>query len=45
MHTPQDEIGALVELIELLEQVDLSHEQAEINQISMSDNNGSRIIL
>lgn len=37
--------GSLVELIRVLSQIDPSAPEAEINEGSISDNNGGRIIL
>lgn len=37
--------GSLVELIEVLQQIDISSSDAEINEVSIDDNNGGRIIL
>lgn len=37
--------GSLVKLIEVLQQIDTSAPRAKINEISIDDNNGGRIIL
>lgn len=37
--------GGLLKLIELLSEIDTSTPIAELNEISISDNNGGRIIL
>lgn len=43
---PQEqEIGSLVKLVEVLQQIDTSAPDAEINEISIDDNNGGRILL
>lgn len=39
----QDE--SLIELIEALESIDLNTPEAELNAVSISDNNGGRILL
>jgi len=43
--TQVTESDALAELIELLEQVDLTSQIATLNETTISDNNGSRIEL
>lgn len=41
----EQEVGSLVKLIEVLQQIDISAQDAEINEISIDDNNGGRILL
>lgn len=38
-------VGSLVELIKVLQEIDTSGPKAEINEQSIDDNNGGRIIL
>lgn len=38
-------LGSLVELVKVLQEIDESAEDAELNEISIDDNNGGRIIL
>lgn len=38
-------VGSLVELIKVLQEIDTSSPKAEINEKSIGDNNGGRIIL
>lgn len=39
------ETGSLLKLIEVLQEIDTSSPKAKLNEISISDNNGGRIIL
>ena len=41
----QNKSGSLIELIEVLQQIDSTDPQAIINEESIDDNNGGRIIL
>lgn len=41
----QTSAGSLVELIKVLQEIDTSGPDAEINEQSIDDNNGGRIIL
>lgn len=41
----QTSSGSLVELIKVLQEIDTSGPKAEINEQSIDDNNGGRIIL
>jgi hypothetical protein len=45
MPTLRNEVDALAELIELLELVDLYSPLAVLNETTISDNNGGRILL
>ena len=42
---PQGEANCIQEIIELLRSVDIDAPEAELNAISISDNNGGRILL
>ena len=39
------QVGSIVELIDVLKSVDIAGPQAKINEESIDDNNGGRIIL
>lgn len=39
------EVGSLVELIKVLQEIDVESDDAELNEVSIDDNNGGRIIL
>lgn len=41
----EQEVGSLIKLVEVLQQIDTSSPTAEINEQSIDDNNGGRIIL
>ena len=41
----QQEVGSFVELIKVLQEIDTSNPKAKINEQSIDDNNGGRIIL
>lgn len=41
----EQEVGSLVKLIEVLQQIDTSAPDAEVNETSIDDNNGGRILL
>ncbi len=41
----EQEVGSLVELIKVLQDIDTSGPKAKINEKSIDDNNGGRIIL
>lgn len=45
MPTLRNEVDALAELIELLQQVDPDSPLAALNETTISDNNGGRILL
>lgn len=45
MPTLRNEVDALAELIELLQQVDSDSPLAALNETTISDNNGGRILL
>lgn len=48
MHTVDTQVGSqgsLVQLIEVLSEIDISTPEAKINEESIDDGNGSRIIL
>lgn len=44
-HNQPNSIGSLVQLIEVLQQIDVSLPEAKLNEESIDDNNGGRIIL
>lgn len=44
-HNQPNSIGSLVQLIEVLQQIDVSSLDAKSNEESIDDNNGGRIIL
>lgn len=41
----EQEVGSLVELVKVLQDIDTSGPKAKINEMSIDDNNGGRIIL
>ena len=41
----EQEVGSLVKLIEVLQEIDISAPDASTNETSIDDNNGGRIIL
>ena len=43
--TQTDSVGSMVKLIEVLQEIDASSNDAKINEESIDDNNGGRIIL